>query len=302
MTHRRRIPRSVSWALAALVALVAVVGVLFAILAPMPVGTDDQVRAISSGIRCPVCVGESIADSTAPVARAMRDEVERQVRGGASGDDVRAWFADAYGVDVLLTPPLRGAGLFVWLVPLGVAAAAVAMIAAAVSRRGLRARRAIVGAAAVVVAAGFVMLVAPEREGGESPVVDAPATEILAEAARARPGDVEVHLAYGLALANDGDVEGAIDQFAVAHRLRPVDTHVGYLYASALLRDGQHDRAGATLDALLGLHPDHAPALLMRGMMLWTQGDERGRELLEDFLRSHPDDPMASDVRELLDE
>jgi cytochrome c-type biogenesis protein CcmH len=103
-----------------LVAALAVVG-LAALLASggsdEPRTLDDRVHEIASGLRCPVCQNLSVADSPSRLAGEMREEIESQLQGRRSPEQVRAYFVERYGEWVLLAPSRRGLNLLPWLVP-----------------------------------------------------------------------------------------------------------------------------------------------------------------------------------------
>ena len=105
--------------LALLVAAVAVVGLaaVFASDGPdRPASIDDRVHEIGAGLRCPVCLNLSVADSPSALAGEMRAEIETQLRSGRSPEQVRAFFVDRYGEWILLAPP--GLNLLPWAIPL----------------------------------------------------------------------------------------------------------------------------------------------------------------------------------------
>lgn len=79
---------------------------------------DDSVRAIASSLRCPVCQGESIQESPAPLAAEMRGVVREQLAAGRSSDQVKAYFVSKYGEWILLKPQAHGVNLAVYLLPL----------------------------------------------------------------------------------------------------------------------------------------------------------------------------------------
>ena len=86
----------------------------------------ERAAAIARSLRCPQCAGESVAESNVSVAREMRADIARRVDAGQTDAEIRAAYAVLYGDAVLLTPPARGLGSLVWIVP-----AAVGLTAAA---------------------------------------------------------------------------------------------------------------------------------------------------------------------------
>lgn len=82
--------------------------------------TEQQARAehLKDTLRCPICTGESINESTNDISREMRAEVERMVAEGQSNRQVYDYFSARYGQFVLLDPPKQGANLLLWAGPL----------------------------------------------------------------------------------------------------------------------------------------------------------------------------------------
>lgn len=78
---------------------------------------DQQVFEIARQLRCPVCVSESVADSSSRVAVEMRDLIQQRIEQGESERQILAFFRERYGDWILLEPPLEGIHLLVWLLP-----------------------------------------------------------------------------------------------------------------------------------------------------------------------------------------
>jgi cytochrome c-type biogenesis protein CcmH len=80
----------------------------------------QEARAVSlmENLRCIQCQGQSIHDSDAPIAEAMRHEVRTRIAAGESDTQITNWLVDRYGDWVSFSPPSHGAGLLLWIVPL----------------------------------------------------------------------------------------------------------------------------------------------------------------------------------------
>lgn len=101
---------------AAVVAGVAMAAV--AVRGPSTPGTlAEDVRAVASTLRCPVCQNLSVADSSSRLAHEMRADIARDLRAGRSPDEVRDEFVAAYGEWILLAPPKTGINWMPWIAP-----------------------------------------------------------------------------------------------------------------------------------------------------------------------------------------
>ena len=102
------------------VVLLVALGALAAVAArgPAPASTPaERVHAIATGLRCPVCRDLSVADSPAPLARQMHNQIAEGLAAGKSPEAIRQEFVAAYGESVLLVPARRGVGLVAWVAP-----------------------------------------------------------------------------------------------------------------------------------------------------------------------------------------
>jgi len=102
-----------------------------------PVGEAQQVQQIAAGLHCPVCKDLSVADSPAPLAQQMRQEIAQKLHAGQSADQIRASFVAAYGDSVLMTPPKRGLAGAAYHLPLIVIASGL-LVSFLLLRRWLR--------------------------------------------------------------------------------------------------------------------------------------------------------------------
>lgn len=102
-----------------------------------PVTDEARTRRIGADLRCPTCQGMSVADSDAPAAQGIREEIARRVAEGRESDGQIKDFILSLYPDISLRPETSGLGLVVWALPVAaVAAVLVALAAAGWRRRG----------------------------------------------------------------------------------------------------------------------------------------------------------------------
>jgi cytochrome c-type biogenesis protein CcmH len=103
-----------------------------------PRSNAERGRDLAATIKCPTCRSQSAADSDAAAARAIRTDIARRIDAGQSNEEIRAYFADRYGEEVLLTPSGSGLTGLVWGLP--VAALVASMIGLGLVLRRWQAR------------------------------------------------------------------------------------------------------------------------------------------------------------------
>jgi cytochrome c-type biogenesis protein CcmH len=96
---------------------------------------EDRAQAIAAGLRCPVCLNLSVADSPSRLAGEMREEIAERVRAGQTDEQIRAFFVARYGEWVLLEPTRSGLNLLPWALPIAAVAAGLLIWFALVRRR-----------------------------------------------------------------------------------------------------------------------------------------------------------------------
>jgi cytochrome c-type biogenesis protein CcmH len=123
---KRTVLLSRPYVLAAALALaVGVVWAVAAARAARPPTLDQRVYTIASQIQCPVCHGESVADSPSAVATEIRDLIRKDVQAGMSDQQILSYFSTRYGDSILEVPPPQGFAALMWLGPLAVLVAAL---------------------------------------------------------------------------------------------------------------------------------------------------------------------------------
>jgi cytochrome c-type biogenesis protein CcmH len=76
---------------------------------------EARARAISANLRCPVCQGETIDDSNAPISRDLRLAVRERLVAGDDDKAVVDYIVNRYGEFVLFMPRAEGSSLILWL-------------------------------------------------------------------------------------------------------------------------------------------------------------------------------------------
>ena len=79
---------------------------------------DDGVRRIALQLQCPVCEGETVADSPSGLAADMRAVIRTKLTTGEPDRQILDEFVASYGDSILTEPPKRGISLGVWIGPL----------------------------------------------------------------------------------------------------------------------------------------------------------------------------------------
>ena len=79
---------------------------------------ETRATDLMETLRCIQCQGQSIADSDAPMAGAMRAEVRQRIAKGEKPESVRDLMISRYGEWVSFEPAMRGSSLLLWAAPL----------------------------------------------------------------------------------------------------------------------------------------------------------------------------------------
>jgi len=78
---------------------------------------NDQVYQVANELMCPVCQGQTVAESNSQLAISMRKVIENKVDQGESKEKILEYFVNQYGDNILAKPPLKGFNLFLWIIP-----------------------------------------------------------------------------------------------------------------------------------------------------------------------------------------
>ena len=100
----------------AAIVLVVIASLAIAITADRPALTNaDRVRQLTEDFACPVCAGQSLADSDAAVARTIRATISTLVDKGTDDNEVRSLLVARFGTDIEYNPSGSGVISLVWI-------------------------------------------------------------------------------------------------------------------------------------------------------------------------------------------
>ena len=102
---------------ALVLALVVVVATLSTAVSFAQDAIDAEARAIAADLQCPICAGQSVADSQSQLAQQMRSTIRQRLEMGESREQVINYLVDRYGGAILREPPRTGFNQVLWLLP-----------------------------------------------------------------------------------------------------------------------------------------------------------------------------------------
>jgi cytochrome c-type biogenesis protein CcmH len=97
--------------------------------------TEQRLKDLADELRCLVCQNQTIADSNAPLALDLRNQIRTQIGQGRTDEQIRAYMVERYGDFVLYNPPFKANTLALWLGPLLLLAAGAGVFWTVVARR-----------------------------------------------------------------------------------------------------------------------------------------------------------------------
>lgn len=287
------------------------------------ISPDDRWRALTAGLRCPVCQGLSIADAPAPIAEQMRQAVRDQIAAGATDEAVRNYFVARYGRWILLVPDTTGLDLLLWLAPAALVLLGGWLVVVRARRwrrqptEGATPREAdsainvepraastanqsrprppslvlgpLSGGLVALTIAGAIILpltvsVAPRTAGPPASDVR-PSTADLEARVAASPTDVDALDALADAYLADNRINDAIARYRAALQLDPHNAHVLLQLGMILLAAGQPAAGIVVFDRVLVSDADNLDALFYRGFAELQAGGEITSDARRDLER-----------------
>lgn len=78
---------------------------------------ESRLKTLSQELRCLVCQNTTLADSNAPLAEDLRNEIRELMRQGKTDEQVTAYLVERYGDFVRYKPPVQSNTLLLWFGP-----------------------------------------------------------------------------------------------------------------------------------------------------------------------------------------
>jgi len=103
--------------------ILALVSILAAtVQAQEPLVFDDPAQEsryndLTLELRCLVCQNQNLADSDAPLAQDLRQEIYEMLVAGQSNEQIKDFLVERYGDFVLYRPPMQGNTMALWVLP-----------------------------------------------------------------------------------------------------------------------------------------------------------------------------------------
>jgi cytochrome c-type biogenesis protein CcmH len=92
-----------------------------ALLLAAPAAASEQhptLLELESQIMCPVCAGETLAQSDSPAAAQVERFIAARIAAGDTRSEIKRKLVAQYGTRILAAPPRKGFNLLAWILPL----------------------------------------------------------------------------------------------------------------------------------------------------------------------------------------
>ena len=96
---------------------------------------ESRLKGLAEELRCLVCQNQTIADSNAPLALDLRNQIREQIGQGRSDADIRTYMVERYGDFVLYRPRLQPTTVLLWVGPFALLLVGAGIFAYTVRRR-----------------------------------------------------------------------------------------------------------------------------------------------------------------------
>jgi cytochrome c-type biogenesis protein CcmH len=104
---------------------------LLALVLAAPAAASEQhptLPELEGQLMCPICEGETLAQSDSPAAQRIKVEIQQRIAAGDTRSQIKRRLVAEWGERILAAPPRHGFDLLAWLLPIvGVLAGAAVL-------------------------------------------------------------------------------------------------------------------------------------------------------------------------------
>jgi len=87
------------------------------VAAQQPTPSDDEVNAIARQLYCPLCENTPLDVCPTDACRQWRELIRQMLAEGKTEEEIKQYFVENYGMQVLAEPPRQGLNWLVYIVP-----------------------------------------------------------------------------------------------------------------------------------------------------------------------------------------
>jgi cytochrome c-type biogenesis protein CcmH len=99
----------------------ALVLVAVALVLAAPAAASERhptLGELEGQLMCPICAGETLAQSDSPAAQRIKAYIQRRIDQGATRSQIKDELVAEWGTRILAAPPRHGFDLLAWVMPL----------------------------------------------------------------------------------------------------------------------------------------------------------------------------------------
>ena len=98
---------------------------------------ESRLKSLSVELRCLVCQNQTLADSSAPLAEDLRNEIREQIQKGMTDKEITDYLVSRYGDFVRYRPPVNAKTYVLWLGPVVILVLGILALFYTLKRRNL---------------------------------------------------------------------------------------------------------------------------------------------------------------------
>jgi cytochrome c-type biogenesis protein CcmH len=92
-----------------------------ALMLAAPAAASEQhpsLAELEGQLMCPICQGETLAQSNSPAAQRIKVEIQHRIAAGDTRSQIKRRLVSEWGTRILAAPPRHGFDLLAWLLPI----------------------------------------------------------------------------------------------------------------------------------------------------------------------------------------